>query len=82
MTSVETVKQQIVDTVKREYRFQMVNMFEGNVSARVGDRIFITPSQVSKEVMTSDMIIELDTDGNIVDKPEGLSPSSESKMHL
>ena len=82
MTSVETVKQQIVDTVKREYRFQMVNMFEGNVSAKVGDRIFITPSQVSKEVMTSDMIIELDTDGNIVDKPEGLSPSSESKMHL
>lgn len=82
MTLVETVKQQIVDTVKREYRFQMVNMFEGNVSARVGDRIFITPSQVSKEVMTSDMIIELDTDGNIVDKPEGLSPSSESKMHL
>ena len=31
MTLVETVKQQIVDTVKREYRFQMVNMFEGNV---------------------------------------------------
>ena len=82
MDEILNIKQEIVDTVKKEYRFQMVNMFEGNVSARVGDRMFITPSQVNKEIMTTDMIIETDLEGNIVHQPEGLRPSSEMKMHL
>lgn len=82
MDEILNIKQEIVDTVKKEYRFQMVNMFEGNVSARVGDRMFITPSQVNKEIMTTDMIIETDMEGNIVYQPEGLRPSSEMKMHL
>lgn len=82
MDEILNIKQEIVDTVKKEYRFQMVNMFEGNVSARVGDRMFITPSQVNKEIMTTDMIIETDMKGNIVYQPEGLRPSSEMKMHL
>jgi Ribulose-5-phosphate 4-epimerase and related epimerases and aldolases len=78
----ENIKQKIVDTVKKEYRFQMVNMFEGNVSARLGDRVFITPSQVDKEIMTAEMIIETDLSGKIIYQPEGLKPSSELKMHL
>ena len=76
------IKQKIVDTVKKEYRSQMVNMFEGNVSARLDDRVFITPSQVDKEIMTAEMIIETDMSGNIIYQPEGLKPSSEIKMHL
>lgn len=76
------LKEEIVEIVQREYRNQMVNMFEGNVSARVGDRVFITPSQVSKEVMTPDMLIELNLDGKILSQPEGFSPSSETAMHL
>ncbi len=82
MANVEAIKQKIVDIVQKEYRLGMVNMFEGNVSAKVGDRVFITPSQVAKDDMTKDMIIEMDLEGNIVDCPEGLKPSSESKMHL
>jgi len=78
----DNIKQKIVDTVKKEYRFQMVNMFEGNVSARLGDRVFITPSQVDKEIMTAEMIIETDLSGKIIYQPEGLKPSSELKMHL
>lgn len=80
--TVEEVKKQIVEAVKREYANNMVNMFEGNASARVGDRYFITPSQVSKEKMNEDMVIEVDKDGNIVYAAEGLKPSSELFMHL
>lgn len=76
------IRQQIVDIVKREYRNGMVNMFEGNVSARVGDRYFITPSQIGKETMTAEMVIEVDADGNIISASEGLKASSELKMHL
>lgn len=82
MKTVEEIKHEIIDIVKQEYRVQMVNMFEGNVSAKYGERIFITPSQVSKEEMTADMLIEVDGQGNIVCQPEGYAPSSEMKMHL
>ena len=76
------IRKQIVDVVKHEYRIGMVNMFEGNVSARLGDRYFITPSQVAKETMTEDMVIEVDCEGNVVNALPGLKPSSEVKMHL
>ncbi|HIU01787.1 MAG TPA: class II aldolase/adducin family protein [Candidatus Onthocola gallistercoris] len=78
----EELKQEIITTVKREYKNQMVNMFEGNVSAKWGESIFITPSQVSKEIITADMLIEMDLQGNIIHQPDGFRPSSETKMHL
>lgn len=78
----EKLKKEIVETVKREYRFGMVNMFEGNVSARLGSRVFITPSQVSKEKMDPSMIIEVDLAGHMVNQPPGMKPSSELAMHL
>lgn len=82
MDKINELKQEIIATVKREYKNQMVNMFEGNVSARYEDRIVITPSQVSKEVITADMLIEMDPEGHILHQPEGVRPSSETKMHL
>ena len=43
----DKMKAQIVDIVKKEYQMHMVNLFEGNVSARMEDRVWVTPSQVS-----------------------------------
>ncbi|MBQ0004597.1 MAG: class II aldolase/adducin family protein [Clostridiales bacterium] len=82
MNRIEETKAKIVEIIQREYRNGMVNMFEGNVSARVGDTILITPSQVAKDATTPEMIIEMDLEGNITHLPEGMKPSSESKMHL
>lgn len=82
MDRITEIKAQIIEIVKREYQTGMVNIFEGNVSARVGNRIFITPSQVSKDTITADMLIETDMQGNIVYQPDGYQPSSEAKMHL
>ncbi len=52
----------------------MVNMFEGNVSVRYEDKMLITPSQINKEIMTPEMIIETDMEGNILYQPENLHP--------
>ena len=82
MDNIELVKSEIVETVQKEYRLGMVNMFEGNVSARVGDRVFVTPSQVSKEKTTVDMLIEMTVDGEIIHCPEGYRPTTETRMHL
>ena len=78
----DKVKAQIVDIVKKEYQMHMVNLFEGNVSARMEDRVWVTPSQVSKEEMTEDMLIEMDLSGHILKCPAGFRPSSETGMHL
>ena len=45
----DKVKAQIVDIVKKEYQMHMVNLFEGNVSARMEDRVWVTPSQVRRK---------------------------------
>ena len=78
----EALKHQIIEILRREYSAGMINLFEGNVSARLGSRIFITPSQVSKLATTEDMLIETDPEGNIIELPEGLRPTTELKMHL
>mgnify|MGYP003380593856 CR=1 FL=1 len=55
MSRLDELKQGIVDIVKKEYRLQMVNMFEGNVSVRYEDKMLITPSQINKEIMTPEI---------------------------
>ena len=77
----EREKAEVVRVVKTMYHSGMTNLFEGNVSARVGDTMLLTPSQQDKEQMTSEMILELDLDGNVRYAPEGLRPSVEYRMH-
>lgn len=51
----------------------------GNVSARFGERVLITPSGVPYDVMSPEDVVTLGSDG----RPEGgLEPSSEWRMHL
>ena len=77
----EWEKSEVVRITKAMYHSGMTNLFEGNVSMRVGDVMLLTPSQQDKEKMTPDMIIELDLEGNVLYAPEGLRPSVEYRMH-
>lgn len=74
-------KEEIVHYFKRQYEQGVINLFEGNISARVGDVILMTPSQQNKETMTADMITELDMEGSLL-SDNGFQPSSEYRMHL
>ncbi|MCX7905540.1 MAG: class II aldolase/adducin family protein [Elusimicrobiales bacterium] len=51
----------------------------GNISIRIKDRIFITPSGISKDELTFKKISQIDINGNILNK---IPPSSEYKMHI
>ncbi|GLK49994.1 fructose-bisphosphate aldolase [Brevundimonas intermedia] len=51
----------------------------GNVSARLGDAMLVTPSGVPPLRMTADMIVRVDADGTV--GAGALKPSSEWRMH-
>jgi len=77
----KTVRRDIVEAGRRLYMRGFVCANDGNLSARLSsDVIIATPSGVSKGFMTEDMLIKLDTQGNVIEGT--LRPSSEIKMHL
>ena len=77
---MQQIKEDIVRYFRRLYEQGTINLFEGNISARVGDVILMTPSRQNKETLRAEMISELDIDGNV--KESRFSPSSEYRMHL
>ena len=79
--SFEAEKAEVVRIAKMMYHSGMTNLFEGNVSMRCGDTMLLTPSQQDKELLTPEMILELDLDGNVLYALPGLSPSVEYRMH-
>lgn len=81
MTKQEA-KEQIVKTAHKLYAKNMLNQFEGNISMRFEDRYLITPSQVDKETLSADMIVEIDEAGNVLNPECGTKASSEYKMHI
>jgi L-fuculose-phosphate aldolase len=80
-TSELEVRRQVVDVSRRMLRSGLVTGTSGNVSARVGDQVLITPSGVDYEQMLPDQLATLDLrDGAVLDAP--LPPSSEAPLHL
>ena len=77
----EQTREEIVRYFRKSYELGFVNMFEGNISARIGEKVLITPSQQNKETITPDMLSELSLDGELL-KENGKAPSSEYRMHL
>ena len=68
---------------KRLYDQLMVAGNDGNISVRVGDdEVLITPSGVSKGMLTPEMMIRLRCNGEIIEAPPGFKPSSERHIHL
>lgn len=51
----------------------------GNISIRRENKIFITPSGISKDELSIKEIAEIDLEGNQINK---IPPSSEYKMHI
>jgi L-fuculose-phosphate aldolase len=79
MSKIE-IKNQVVEISRKLYERQLVNANEGNVSVRDGNLVYISPSQVCKELLTPEMIVVTNLEGK---KIEGeLKASSELKLHL
>lgn len=73
----------VLRAAKLLYRRGLVNAYEGNVSQRVGDSLLITPSQVCKEELEAEDLVEVSiADGHVVRAGNGRRASSELKLHL
>ena len=73
-------KAAILEIGRRMDRRGMVAANDGNISIRVKDGFWCTPTGVAKGYMTEDMLCKIDHDRRVL---EGhLQPSSEIKMHL
>lgn len=74
-------KKLICDIGKRVYEKGFVAANDGNISVRIDENEFlITPANVSKGFMNTDMIIKVDREGNVIEGD--YKPTSEVKMHL
>lgn len=77
----EQAKELILEIGRRLYERRYVAANDGNISIRTGEnRVWVTPTGVSKGYMTGDMLVCVDLEGNVVEG--GGRPSSETGMHL
>lgn len=74
------IKKQVMEVAKLMYDKGLVNAFEGNISARDNNLIYITPSATCKGFLTEEMLVVTDREGHILEG--NLNPSTEIKLHL
>ena len=75
-----SLKQVVVDSCKKMLGAELVRGTWGNVSIRDNDKIYITPSGFSYEIMRESDIMIIDLDGTVLEGPH--TPSSEWKLHV
>lgn len=60
-----------------------VSANDGNMSIRVGENTaYITPTGINKGELTPDMLLKIDFDGNILENPRDMRPTSETRLHM
>lgn len=77
---LQEVRAQVGEICRALRRDGLVIGTAGNVSARVGDRVAISPSGLDYADMTADLVGLHALDGSPIDAP--LAPSSELPLHL
>ena len=77
------LREQICDICHKMWQLGWVAANDGNVSVKLPDGTFLaTPTGMSKSFITPEKLVHIDQDGQVLDAPAGLKPSSEIKMHL
>ncbi len=75
-----SLRAEVVATAREMLRLGLVAGSSGNVSAREGDLIHITPAGVPYDGMTESDVVTLDREGFVVEGER--EPSSERRLHL
>lgn len=75
------IRERIIELCREMNRNGLNQGTSGNISARLGDRMILTPSGTPYDTMTLDMLVSmpLDSDGTVWDGP--LKPSTEWRFH-
>lgn len=74
------VKEDVAYFMRRLYAQRLTTTSGGNISCRIGNQVFITPSQTDKATIKAEEIGILSISGE--NQTPHLKPSMESKMHL
>jgi L-fuculose-phosphate aldolase len=83
VTSDDALRRDIVEVGRRLWTRGFVASNDGNISVRLDDRrLLVTPANVSKGFMASDMMVVTDLEGRLLEGAPGRVPSSEILMHL
>lgn len=83
MRTVQDGHDSVLTTAKEMLRRGLVEGTSGNISARLEDgNIVCTPSSVPYEEMDLSDLVVVDPAGNVVEKTEDRSPTSEIQLHL
>ena len=83
MESELEIRKSICEIGSRIYKNGFVAANDGNISVKAGsNEFYCTPTGVSKGYLTPDMILKVDSQGNLLEPNEKFRPSSEFKMHL
>lgn len=78
MTDERVLREQIVETMQEMARAGLNRGTSGNVSARLGDAMLVTPSGITPDALAPDHIVIVQADGSFAGD---LRPSSEWRMH-
>lgn len=74
------VRSAVVQAAREMLRLGLVTGTSGNVSARDGHSVLITPAALAYEEMSEEDVVELGADGEAVQ--ESAEPSSERRVHM
>jgi L-fuculose-phosphate aldolase len=78
----KALRQQIIDKCRWMNAEGLNQGTSGNISARFGDRMLITPSAIPYDVITPEMIAAMPVDGDYGSFEGPRNPSSEWRFHL
>jgi L-fuculose-phosphate aldolase len=78
----KALRQEIIDKCRWMNAEGLNQGTSGNISARFGDRLLITPSATPYDAMTPEMIAAMPLDGDYGSFEGPLNPSSEWRFHL
>jgi L-fuculose-phosphate aldolase len=75
------VRAELVACGRKLLSHGLLTQTSGNLSVRVGDHVYITPSSLEYDRIETDDIAVLDLDSSVLSCRAGRSPSSETPLH-
>ncbi len=79
MSEIDRARRELVDYSGRLLTDGLCMGTSGNISVRIGDQVFITPSSIPAADMTPELIAETDLEGRVVEA--STRPSTELPFH-
>lgn len=76
------IANKIVECSKLAYSMKLVSAAGGNISAKCGEYVLITGTNVSLRNVSQENLVLCDMARNIIDSPSGIQPSKELGLHI